>query len=75
MLTSALPLLADYLTGHPSPVSADRSRVTISVAHFHSLKRLVAGMSSVVTVIEPGEARSAVAEWAAAGAARYEEGR
>ncbi|GAB3046158.1 WYL domain-containing protein [Parafrigoribacterium mesophilum] len=72
VLSSALPLLADYVTTAPKPVSADRSRVTISVAHFHSLKRLVAGMSSVVTVIEPGDARRTVAEWAAAGAARYE---
>jgi proteasome accessory factor C len=75
VLTSALPLLADYLTGHPRAISADRSRVTISVAHFHSLKRLVAGMSSVVTVIEPAEARRTVAQWAAAGAARYDQQR
>jgi proteasome accessory factor C len=74
VVTSALPLLADYVTGRPKAVSADHSRVTISVAHFHGLKRLVAGMSSVVTVVEPADARRAVAQWASAGAARYAEG-
>jgi proteasome accessory factor C len=73
-MTSALPLLADYVTGRPKAVSADRSRVTISVAHFHGLKRLVTGMSSVVTVVEPADARRAVAQWASGGAARYAEG-
>lgn len=71
VVTSALPLLADYVTGRPTTVSADRSRVTISVAHFHGLKRLVAGMSSVVTVVAPAEARRAVAQWASAGAEGY----
>jgi proteasome accessory factor C len=33
--------------------------------------RLVAGLPGMVTVVEPPEARRAVAEWAAAGAARY----
>ncbi len=75
VMTSALPLLADYLTARPSAVSADRSQVTISVDHFHALKRLVAGMSSVVTVIEPADARHAVAQWASAGVARYATGR
>ena len=35
------------------------------------LKRLIASMPGVVTVVSPPEARTAVAEWAAAGVARY----
>jgi proteasome accessory factor C len=41
------------------------------VAHFHGLKRLVAGLSGVLTVLDPPEARRVVAEWARAGAERY----
>jgi proteasome accessory factor C len=44
------------------------------VSHYHGLKRLVASMPGVVTVVEPVEARRVVADWAAAGAARYGEG-
>jgi proteasome accessory factor C len=70
---SALPLIADYI-----PEGADLTddgsfvRTTVRVAHYHGLKRLVAGLSGMVTVLGPPEAREAVAEWAAAGAARYE---
>lgn len=73
---SALGLLADYrpLGADPSPATPDgeRVRTTLRVAHFHGLKRLVTSMAGIVTVIEPAAARRAVAEWAAAGAARYE---
>ncbi|WP_010202423.1 hypothetical protein [Salinibacterium sp. PAMC 21357] len=41
------------------------------VPHFHGLKRLVAGLPGVVTVISPVEARDAAARWARAGAERY----
>jgi proteasome accessory factor C len=47
-------------------------RTTVRVAHFHGLKRLVASLSGVVRVVGPPEAQAAVAEWATAGAARYE---
>jgi proteasome accessory factor C len=69
---SALPLIADYI-----PDGADLTddgsfvRTNVRVAHYHGLKRLVAGLSGRVTVLGPPEARAAVAEWAAAGAARY----
>ena len=70
---SALPLLADYVPGGASAsVQGDRIRTTLRVAHYHGLKRLVTGLAGVVTVIEPAEARDVVAEWAAAGAARYD---
>lgn len=70
----ALPLLADYLPdGAGASVDGDRIRTTLRVAHFHGLKRLVTGLAGVVTVIEPAEARDVVADWAAAGLARYDD--
>jgi proteasome accessory factor C len=46
-------------------------RTTIHVPHFHGLKRLIAGLPGIVTVVAPDAARAAVFDWAAAGAARY----
>lgn len=70
--TSAVPLLTDYL---PDGVTANnengRSRATLRVAHYHGLKRLIASLPGMVTVIDPPEARRVVAEWAEAGAAQY----
>jgi proteasome accessory factor C len=72
--TSALPLLADYIPdGAVTAERNGRARTTIRVSHYHGLKRLIAGMPGLVTVIEPAEAREVVAGWATAGAARYEE--
>lgn len=69
---SALPLLEDYIRDNPvTMVADDRARATIRVSHLHGLKRLIAGMPGVVTVVEPQEARDAVADWTAAGAAQY----
>jgi len=69
---SALPLLADYIPeGATTEDLGDRVRTVLRVAHFHGLKRLIASMPGVATVVAPPEARAAVAEWAAAGAARY----
>ena len=71
---AALPLLVDYVAAGSEPTKAgSRLRVQIRVPHFHALKRLIASMSSVATVVAPAEARHVVAEWAAAGAARYRE--
>lgn len=70
--SSAIPLLRDYI---PEDAQAHAHggllRTTIRVSHYHGLKRLVASMPGLVTVIEPAEARRVVAEWAAAGASRY----
>lgn len=70
---SALGLLADYAPV-PGGTASDESltRAHLRVSHFHGLKRLVAGLAGVVTVVEPGEARQTVADWAAAGVARYD---
>jgi proteasome accessory factor C len=68
---SALPLLADYLADSSSREVDGRLRVTLRLAHVHGLKRLVAGLPGLVTVVAPAEARAAVAEWAAAGLAGY----
>jgi proteasome accessory factor C len=72
---SAVPLIADYIPADAvSTVVDGRQRTTIRVSHYHGLKRLIAGLPGVVTVVAPPEARAAVASWAAAGAARYAEG-
>ena len=70
--TAALPLLADYRPERSVPVGTGvRTRTTLRVAHSHALKRLVAGLAGIVTVLEPAESRRVVAEWAAAGVAQY----
>jgi len=69
---AALGLLTDY---GPVPDGAGSvpgtTRARIRVSHYHGLKRLVAGLGGVVTVVQPGAARQTVADWAAAGAERY----
>lgn len=71
---SAAPLIADYIPdGIASTVVDGRTRASIRVSHYHGLKRLVGGLPGMVTVVAPVEARRAVADWAAAGAARYED--
>jgi proteasome accessory factor C len=70
--SSAIPLLRDYIPdGAHSSEHDGLLRTTIRVSHYHGLKRLVASMPGLVTVVEPAEARELVAQWAAAGAARY----
>lgn len=69
---SAMPLIADFIPdGATSSEHDGRVRTTLRVSHYHGLKRLVARMSGVMTVVDPPSARAAVAEWAAAGAERY----
>ena len=69
---SALPILEDYIRDNPvTMVDDNRARTVIRVSHLNGLKRLVASMPGVVTVVGPAQARAAVAEWAEAGAARY----
>jgi proteasome accessory factor C len=72
---SAAPLLADYIPEDAESTEVgDRIRTTMRVSHYHGLKRLVASMPGVVTVVEPEEARRVVADWAAAGGRRYGSG-
>lgn len=66
-----LPLLADYLADSKTREVDGRLRVTLRLAHVHGLKRLVAGLPGLVTVVSPDEARAAVESWAAAGLAGY----
>jgi proteasome accessory factor C len=68
---SALPLISDYVPEQVTEVDGGRVRAVLRVAHFHGLKRLVSRLAGLVTVVEPAEARRVVADWAAAGAARY----
>jgi proteasome accessory factor C len=67
-----LPLLADYLADSRTHEVDGRLRVTLRLAHVHGLKRLVAGLPGLVTVVSPPEARAAVEGWASAGLAGYE---
>ncbi|WP_308796273.1 helix-turn-helix transcriptional regulator [Agromyces silvae] len=69
VVPDALPLIADYLADASADEVEGRSRVTLRLAHYHGLKRLVAGLPGLVTVVAPAEARAVVAEWAAAGLA------
>jgi len=73
LATSAIPAFAEYLSDDSKlvPDGDGFVRTSIRVAHFHSLKRLVGTMPGLLTVVAPAEARKAVADWAAAGAARY----
>jgi proteasome accessory factor C len=72
--SNALPLIADYLTTEAPKTSAGKlTRVTLHLAHTHGLKRLVAGLAGVVTVVEPASARERVADWAQAALDRYAE--
>ena len=72
MAPAAMPLLVDYIPDGATSTEVDgRIRTTLRVSHFHGLKRLIASMPGVATVVAPPSARAAVAEWAAAGAARY----
>jgi proteasome accessory factor C len=66
-----IPLLADYLADSTTVEVDGRMRVTLRLAHVHGLKRLVAGLPGLVTVVAPAEARAVVAEWATAALAGY----
>ncbi len=71
---AAAVMVADYIPDDAERVERDgRVRTTVRVSHFHGLKRLIGSLPGAATVIAPPEARAVVAEWAAAGAARYEE--
>jgi len=69
---SAAPLIADYIPEGAATTEVNgRLRTTVRVSHYHGLKRLIAGMPGVATVVEPAEARRVVAQWAASAADRY----
>jgi len=69
----AFTLIADYLPdGVRMAEHGDVLRTTVRVSHYDGLKRLVAGLPGLATVIGPPEARVAVAQWALAALARYE---
>ncbi len=71
---SALPLLGEYLpdgTRTAPGSAADLVIATLRVGHFHGLKRLIALLSGVATVLDPPEARAAVADWAQRGLHQY----
>jgi proteasome accessory factor C len=65
------PLLGDYLDRAEMTEDGDRVVATLRVADSHSLKRLAARRGGQLEVLAPDAARSAAAEWAAAGLAQY----
>jgi proteasome accessory factor C len=70
--SSAVPLIVDYIPEGAAQTERDGFvHTSVRVAHYHGLKRLVSGLSGVLTVLDPPEARRVVAEWARAGAERY----
>jgi len=72
VIPSAIGLLGDYVADDAPRVAAgERVRTTVRVPHFHGLKRLISGLSGVVTVVSPPEARAAVTQWAQSGAEQY----
>ena len=74
VVPSAEALLVDYIPDGAVRTEIDgRVRTTVRVSHYHGLKRLIASMPGVATVVEPPEARAVVAGWASAGASRYAE--
>jgi len=71
---AAVPLLADYIPeGAPRSVHGDLVRLELPISHLDVLKRLIAGMPGVATVVAPPEARAAVEAWAQAALGRYTE--
>ena len=69
---AAEALLADYIPDGAVRTEVDgRVRTTVRVSHYHGLKRLIASLPGVATVVEPAAARQIVADWASAGASRY----
>jgi len=72
LAADSLPLIADYIAS-TERIEDDRVRATLRVAHYHRLKRLVAGLPGVITVVGPPAARAQVAEWSEEALARYED--
>lgn len=72
VVSSAAPLLADYIPDGATSVEHDgRLQTSVRVSHYHGLKRLIGSMPGVAVVLDPADARRAVADWAQAGADRY----
>lgn len=70
---AALPLVEDYLIDAVTTKQADGLvAATIHVSNLTVITRLVCGLPGLVTVLAPREARDLVAEWAGAGANRYD---
>lgn len=70
--SAALPLLSDYLPAGARPSEhGGRVRTVLRVTDYGSLARLVSGLPGIARVVEPPEAREAVASWAHRAAARY----
>ncbi|RUQ97187.1 WYL domain-containing protein [Labedella endophytica] len=72
---AALPLVDDWIGGSERRrVDPDRVRVTVRLAHYGALTRLVAGLAGLATVVGPPDARATVERWAGDALANYATG-
>jgi len=69
---AAAPLLDDWSPLAVEPQPGGRTRLTLRVSQHGTVARLVAGLPGRACVVEPPEARRAVAEWARRAAAEYD---
>ncbi|KQR45465.1 transcriptional regulator [Microbacterium sp. Leaf161] len=65
------PLLGDFLTADNADVSDGIITVRLHLADPRGVKRLAAKFGGALEVVDPGVARTAAREWAAAGLALY----
>lgn len=62
-----LPLIADYRGPDDAlRIEGDRAIITLPISHFGILGRIAARLAGGVEVLEPADARAAVADWARA---------
>ncbi|UCR89666.1 helix-turn-helix transcriptional regulator [Mycetocola spongiae] len=69
---AALPMIAEFFTAESKiHDEGGRARVNLRLGHVHGFKRVIAGLSGLAEVTDPGSARREVAAWAREALARY----
>lgn len=67
-------LVEEYVVSSQAGDQPGRTRAVLRMAHLASLGRLIVGLPGHARVIDPPEARDAVANWASRALSRYENG-
>ncbi|WP_091186359.1 helix-turn-helix transcriptional regulator [Paramicrobacterium humi] len=67
-------LIEEYIVSAEAATEPGRTRAQLRMAHLASLGRLIVGLPGFARVLDPPEAREAVAEWASRALSRYENG-
>lgn len=71
---AGLPLIADYRSPDDAAhVDGDRAVLTLAISHWGILGRIAARLAGSVEILDPPDARAAVAEWARAALAADDE--